>query len=214
MEIEGFDALDLYVNERVGEFALIPGERKEDLGRLAGKIRKDLDLRASVHIIFICTQNSRRSHMSHLWAQFAARYNGVNGISCFSGGTEATSFNPLAVKTMQHAGMKIIGLGKSGNPPYAVSFEPGMEEISVFSKHYSDPPNPVDGFVAVMTCNDADNACPVVHGAESRFSIPYEDPKVSDGTPDEEARYADRCSQIAREMLYLFSEVKEPIDSF
>jgi hypothetical protein len=56
-----------------------------------------------------------------------------------------------------------------------------------------------------MTCSDADEACPVVVGAFARYAIPYKDPKQSDGSPAELTRYAERCRQIAREMLFLFS---------
>ncbi|MDH4283503.1 MAG: hypothetical protein OEV36_12670, partial [Myxococcales bacterium] len=63
------------------------------------------------------------------------------------------------------------------------------------------------GFAAIMTCSEADQACPAVPGAELRVSLPYDDPKKADGTPDEEAAYDARCLQIATEMLYLFSRV-------
>jgi hypothetical protein len=33
-----------------------------------------------------------------------------------------------------------------------------------------------------MTCNNADEACPMVFGAEARFSVKYDDPKAFDGT--------------------------------
>ena len=60
---------------------------------------------------------------------------------------------------------------------------------------------------AVMTCSDADEACPIVQGADARFAIPYEDPKAFDGTREEAWAYDERCRQIAREMLYVFSKV-------
>jgi hypothetical protein len=60
-----------------------------------------------------------------------------------------------------------------------------------------------------MTCSEADKACPVVPGAKARFSIPYDDPKVADNTPEEETRYEERCKQIATEMFYVFSKVKK-----
>ena len=207
MNWEGFEALGDYVKQRAGEGALIPVERREVLGLLAVRIREEMENKDPVQLIFICTHNSRRSNMSQLWAQLASRYYGVDGIRCFSGGTEVTAFNPRAVKAMQDAGMKILTLDSSANPSYAVSFENGMKEIKAFSKKYSDPPNPAKGFIAVMTCSDADEACPIVHGAASRFTVRYEDPRAFDGTPEEEARYAERCCQITREMLYLFSKV-------
>ena len=77
--------------------------------------------------------------------------------------------------------------------------------MDCFSKTYDQAPNPTEGFAAVMTCSDADQACPVVLGAAERFSIAYDDPKDFDGSDQESAAYDERCRQIAREMLYLFS---------
>ena len=51
-----------------------------------------------LNLIFICTHNSRRSHMGQLWAQVAAFYYGIEHVYCYSGGTEATAFNPRSVK--------------------------------------------------------------------------------------------------------------------
>jgi hypothetical protein len=59
-----------------------------------------------------------------------------------------------------------------------------------------------------MTCSSADKNCPVVRGAAERVSLPYDDPKIADGTAEEAATYDDRCAQIAREMLYAFSLVE------
>lgn len=59
-----------------------------------------------------------------------------------------------------------------------------------------------------MTCSRADESCPVVMVADLRVGIPYDDPKAADGTPEESARYDERCKQIATEMLYLFSRVE------
>ena len=58
-----------------------------------------------------------------------------------------------------------------------------------------------------MTCDSADQNCPFIPGATLRIPIKYVDPKVSDGTPLEEATYADRCAEIAREMIFVFSNV-------
>lgn len=107
----------------------------------------------------------------------------------------------------KEAGMNILQLDESSNPVYRVYLPGQNEEIAAFSKEYPDPPNPTEGFIAVMTCVDADEACPIVHGASSRHAIPYKDPKKLDDTSEEKARYAERCAQISREMLYLFSSV-------
>jgi hypothetical protein len=76
--------------------------------------------------------------------------------------------------------------------------------MTAFSKTWADPVNPREGFAAVMTCSQADEACPFVRGASVRVSLAYEDPKLADGTDEEAARYDARARQIAIEMLYLF----------
>lgn len=214
MEWSGFEVLKTYVEERLEEFSQISDPRKGELEGLAAGIRSVLKGEGSVPLIFICTHNSRRSHMSQLWAQFAAGYYGAGKVYCYSGGTEATAFNPSAVRAMVEAGFQIepdntVSNPKNmvSNPLYWVRFPGGGKDERVFSKKYSDPLNPFEGFIAVMTCADADNACPVVNGAFSRHPITYDDPKVYDGTPEEQEGYAERCRQIAREMLFLFSRI-------
>ncbi len=207
MDWNGFEKLKAYVGERILEFSTIHPERAARLVLLAGDIRDRLISKGCARLIFICTHNSRRSHLGHLWGQLSASFYQVDGIDCYSGGTEATAFNHRAVKAMADAGMQLSKLDDSSNPLYQVSFSSQMKPIGAFSKKITDPPNPREGFIAVMTCSDADEACPVVHGAVSRFAIPYVDPKASDGTSEEPFIYAERCRQVSREMLYLFSRV-------
>jgi arsenate reductase len=148
--------------------------------------------------------------MSQLWAQTAAAVCGVSNVETFSGGTEATAFNPRAVAALRRAGFAIEPVSDGDNPVYQVRFRPEMTPLRVFSKVYDQPPNPVEGFAAVMTCSAADKGCPVVFGAAERIAIPFEDPKVSDGTEREAAAYDERCRQIAREMLSALASVQRP----
>jgi hypothetical protein len=37
---------------------------------------------------------------------------------------------------------------------------------------------------------------------------PFDDPNEFDGTPQERSKYDERCQQIARELLFVFSEVR------
>jgi arsenate reductase len=43
---------------------------------------------------------------------------------------------------------------------------------------------------------------------EKRISLPYDDPKDFDDTPQEAAKYAERVREIGTEILYAFSQVK------
>lgn len=198
-----FTKLRTYVEERKAEVHLISEKRREELKTLAAMIASKRP--GSVKLIFICTHNSRRSHMAHLWASLALELYGVEGVSCFSGGTELTSFYPLAVKAISNAGFDVNIKIPGANPIYLIKFPGAKNGIRVFSKRYTDPPNPGRDFLAIMTCSDADEACPVVAGASGRIAITYEDPKAFDGSSRAAEAYAERCKQIAREMLFLFS---------
>ena len=207
MDWSGFELLKSNAEQRITEFKLIPDRRKKELEQVAGGIQSGFEKVGHVDLVFICTHNSRRSHMGQIWAQLASWFYGVENLHCFSGGTEATAFNPRAVKTMKEEGFLFKTHISGSNPVYIIDFPGAREGDRVFSKKYTDPPNPAKGFIALMTCSDADEACPVVHGSVSRFAIPYDDPKHHDGTPGEREAYADRSRQIAREMFFLFSRL-------
>lgn len=200
-----FSKLEYKVIQLMNLFENIPPERKELLKSFAEYISKKLKDEKEINLTFICTHNSRRSHISQIWAQTSAEYYGIPNIKCYSGGTEATAFNPRAVKAMQKAGFKIEKKDDSVNPVYHVSYSEDKEPVECFSKVYSDEFNPQKDFAAIMTCSDADENCPVVFGAEARFPIRYDDPKEFDNTEIEEAKYDERVEQIGSEMLYLFS---------
>jgi hypothetical protein len=194
-----------FIADRIGELDEIPAARKTDLNTIASFVASRVGDEQPARLTFICTHNSRRSHMSQLWAQTAAHYFSVPGVETYSGGTEATAFNPRAVAAMQRAGFIVEPYTDGKNPIYEVRYVEEMEPMQAFSKVYDDSPNPSEGFAAIMTCSSADQACPIVHGAAERIAIPYDDPKAFDGTEQEAAKYDERCAQIAREMLYVFS---------
>jgi arsenate reductase len=198
-----------FVADRLTEFDEISEERKKALGSISDFVEARVAADREALLTFICTHNSRRSHMSQLWAQTAAHYFSVPGVETFSGGTEATAFNPRAVAALDRAGFAIETPSEGDNPVYEVRYRDEMEPMTAFSKVYDQPPNPTEGFAAVMTCSSADAACPIVFGADARIAIPYDDPKAFDGTDREAAMYDERCAQIAREMLYVFSQVAE-----
>lgn len=200
-------ALAAYVADTLADLDHIPSQRRDQLDQLTAFIRERAHAGQPAVLTFICTHNSRRSHMAQLWAQAAAHHFGVDGIETYSGGTEATAFNPRAVAALQRAGFLVEPTTTGDNPVYAVRFFGGMEPLRCFSKVYDHPPNPTRDFCAVMTCGAADAACPIVFGAAERIAITYDDPKAADGTPQETAVYDERCRQIAREMLYAFSRV-------
>ncbi len=192
----------------IKEFDQIPEDRKKALKKLALFVESKVKAGEKAELIFICTHNSRRSHISQVWAQTAAAYYAVPNVTTYSGGTEATAFNPRAVNAMEEAGFKIKKASEGTNPIYEVRFADDANAVKAFSKKYDSEENPKSGFGAVMTCSQADQNCPVVAGATVRIAIPYDDPKEFDGTPQEAGKYTERVHQIGREIVYAFSLIK------
>jgi protein-tyrosine-phosphatase len=189
------------------EFDQIPAERQRVLKRVADHIRSKAQAGNTSQLLFICTHNSRRSHLGQIWAQTAAAYYDVPGVKTYSGGTEVTACNARIVATLQRAGFEITNTTPAlGNPVYLVRYGAKNEPLRVFSKEYSSEENPTSDFVALMTCDSADKACPLVLGSVLRVAVSYVDPKISDGTDAETRTYEERSRQIAREMLFLMKE--------
>ena len=195
------------MNEKLRYYLTSLTEEKIDSSRtdILDEIADYVLHNANAKLNFICTHNSRRSHLSQVWAQTMAFVHDIP-LETFSGGTEATAFNENAVAALQRAGFDVSKDGDE-NPTYRVSFAEDEDPILAFSKKYEDPPNPKEGFAAIMTCSEADSDCPVVFGADKRIKLFYVDPKVADGTPQQAATYDERCRQIAIEMRYVFDKI-------
>lgn len=193
--------------ELAAYFAALPEpapERRTRLDTLAAQLRPPREDERTLELVFICTHNSRRSHMGQVLARAAALHCGLEGIQTYSGGTEATAFNPRAVAALRRAGVQIDAPAEpSDNPRYRVRYGPSSPSSEAWSKIWNDPANPSEHFVALMTCGEADEACPFIPGAALRVPLRYEDPKVADDTPQEAARYDARVRQIGAEMLAL-----------
>lgn len=204
-----YPPLNATVQELEQEFGLIPAERKQRLQQLAAYIQQKQTQDQPVQLNFICTHNSRRSHMAQLWALAATTHYAIPYVACFSGGTEATAFNQNAVKAMQRLGFRIDKGSDAANPVYQARYAPNVPPVPVWSKVVTDATNPATAFAAIMTCTDAHQNCPFVPGTELRLALPFEDPKAFDGTPEEEAIYIERARQIGRELLYAFHQLKK-----
>ena len=200
--------VESYVKDRRAEISQIPEERRAELLKISEYIASCQAGKRPAKLLFVCTHNSRRSHLAQLWAQIAATHFGIQGLETFSGGTETTAMNIRTVAALQRAGLNIMADDSaSSNPKYSVVFSDDEKPCICFSKTLSDKPNPTDSFAAIMTCSSADQSCPNVKGCEFRLSLPYEDPKIADGTPQETDAYDEKSKEIAREMLFVMSRV-------
>jgi arsenate reductase len=187
----------------------VPNERNEVLQPLIDYIQNKINAEEEIRLNFICTHNSRRSHLSQIWAQMMAFHFRINNVFCYSGGTEATAVFSKVGEILTNQGFEIQKLSEEQNPVYAVKFDANQHPIICFSKTYLDDFNPKNNFGAIMTCNNADEGCPMVFGAEARFPIKYEDPKAFDGTDLMNEKYEERSLQIASEMYFVFSQINK-----
>jgi arsenate reductase len=184
-------------------------ERKDTLQPLIDFIQSSVIKQQEIRLNFICTHNSRRSHLSQVWAQTVSAYFNIKNVFCYSGGTEATAMFPMVVETLTRQGFQIKILADGSNPIYTIKYSENEHPIIGFSKTYDDDFNPLSEFVAVMTCSQANGGCPFIAGAEKRMPITFEDPKAFDNTPQQAEKYEERSLQIATEIFYVFSQIKQ-----
>ena len=182
-------------------------ERRTLLQPLVDYIQSRVRENQEIRLNFICTHNSRRSHLSQVWAQTLAAYHNLENVSCYSGGTEATALFPVVAETFKNSGLQIEKLSQGNNPVYSIKYGANAHPIIGFSKTFDDPFNPRSGFAAVMTCSQADEGCPFIAGADLRVPMTFEDPKVFDNTPQQMEKYRERSVQIATELLYVFTRI-------
>ena len=203
--------MNLKIREIIAQLSTerISEERKRILQPLIQFISSKLSKNEEVRLNFICTHNSRRSHLSQIWAQTMAYYYQIENVFCYSGGTEATAMFPKVVETLTNQGFEILKLSETENPVYAVKFAENEHAVICFSKKYDDDFNPKSEFAAILTCDSADENCPIVYGAEARIPIKYEDPKKSDGTPEMNETYFNRSLEIATEMKFVFENLRK-----
>ncbi len=192
-----------FLDARVAEFELIPAERKLVLDRLRDFIKAKHLAGEKVKLVVVCTHNSRRSHLGQAWAAAWGEYFGI-ATEAYSGGTEATACHPNTIAALVAQGWEIAATSEAPNPRYSARFSPEAASIHFWSKRFDDAANPPDGFAAIMVCSEADAACPFVPGAELRLSLPFTDPKASDGSGHEAEVYQQRSAEIAREIGYAF----------
>ncbi len=186
----------------------IPKERITVLQSLIGFIQDKKDAHSNINLNFICTHNSRRSHLTQIWAQTMAVYYNVPDVYCYSGGTEATALFPKVVDVLSTIGFEITNLIEGTNPVYSIKFGDDLHPIIGFSKTYDNAFNPKSNFAAIMTCGHADENCPFIPGAEKRIPLTFEDPKAFDDTPLQTGKYMERSLQIATELSYVFSKIQ------
>ena len=177
----------------------ISDERRDVLARIAAYVRQSQAELRPPQLVFVCTHNSRRSHLGQVWCQVAAHAHGLHSIRSHSAGTEVTACHPNTLSALESCGVQVSRGLESANPRAVLSFGPKLPATFAWSKTIDDPSLPQAGHCAVMVCGSADAKCPFLPNA-LRIGCTYVDPKISDGTPEEASTYLARSLQIACEM--------------
>jgi len=201
------EILNQKINALEAEVEEISLQRKRILDQIITYIRKQQSNNQTVQLMFVCTHNSRRSQFGQIWALILADFYGIE-LTAYSGGTEVTKVHPTVIDVFKRLGVDITPVDNEKNQKYRLSI--GGVKYPIYSKLYDDKSNPSKDFIAVMTCSEAAENCPYIHGCLNRIPLSYEDPKVYDGTKKEQSAYKKTSNKLAREMIYIFHRLTSP----
>ncbi|MDB5340786.1 MAG: hypothetical protein JWN70_6405 [Planctomycetaceae bacterium] len=220
-----FPEVQAYLATLVASLKQTPAAHSAASARLATWIAEHYQAGAELPLIVVCTGNSRRSVLLSTLLNLSAAYCGLPEIRGYSGGTHPSAVNSRTIAALRAIGVEVWPLGTEAargeeglpNPRYQFYwgrqlFGGALESLE-FSKTYHDASNPQTGFGALMVCDEADAACPVVTGAAIRVSLPFVDPKARDGFADEAEAYAACRDDIGRLALATLMEVRRMLDT-
>jgi len=66
-------------------------------------------------------------------------------------------------------------------------------------------------FIAITTCSTAEENYPFIIDAIKRYHLPFNDPKIFDGTTQQAEKYKEASKQIAGEIHFIFNLIKDSI---
>jgi len=209
-----------HVDGLATSFDLIDERHREAGETLAGWIVENYKPGEPLHATVVCTGNSRRSILGSTMGNIAAAYCGMPEIRFHSGGTDPSAFDPRTAACLREIGVDVEptgaeaprGSAATANPIYKVRWGDSNMEAIEFSKTYLDAANPQQGFAAILVCDEADAACPVVDGASLRISTPFQDPKIYDGGEHEALKYAKRRDDVGRLLLSVMMQAQKSLE--
>ena len=132
MSAEFYPAVRQFVEQCVTEFDVIPAARKQALYEIARFVATCRRTDQPARLTFICTHNSRRSHLSQIWAAVAAAYYHLTNVETFSGGTEATAVAHQVIAALQRVGC-LVESPPDRNPRHAVRYQQSGHALVCFS---------------------------------------------------------------------------------
>jgi arsenate reductase (thioredoxin) len=140
------------------------------------------------NVLFICTGNSARSQM----AEALLNHTGNPRFKAYSAGSHpGNQVNPLAIETLEHAGVKTEGLRCKNWDEFAAADAPAMD------------------FVFTLCDAAAGEACPVWSGHPTRAHWGIASPSENDGKDAQRKAFLDTML-ILRRRIDMFTAL--PID--
>lgn len=112
--------IKIFCDNLSSQFNVISKNRKNTLENIANYITLKQKENKPIHLVYICTHNSRRSQFGQIWSRVAADYYKIKNINTYSGGTETTAFNINAIQSLHRLGFEINSKHDSLNPIYDV----------------------------------------------------------------------------------------------
>ena len=125
-----YPKIELIISKLLLSFDSIPSPRKQKLIELAAQLKLALSSANALNLVFVCSHNSRRSHMGQIWGQLAANYYKVENANSFSAGTEVTELNSYVIEMLQKVGCMVTTFQNGSNPAYLIEFG---EQLSISS---------------------------------------------------------------------------------
>ena len=143
-----------------------------------------------IHVLFLCTHNSARS----ILAEALLNHLGGGKFKAYSAGSsprENQQPNPLAIETLNNAGISTTGLAS--------------KSWDVFSS----PDAPQMDLVITVCDNAAGETCPYWPGQPATAHWGYEDPSAGDASQDEKRIAFIKTMHMIRKRLEIFVNLPE-----
>ncbi|MEI6457593.1 MAG: arsenate reductase ArsC [Pseudomonadota bacterium] len=138
-------------------------------------------MKQPIAVLFLCTHNSARSILAE--ALLNALSNGkFIGYSAGSTPRATGQPNPLALRTLQHAGIDTRPLRSKSWAEFLGPAAPHLDLV-------------------ITVCGNADEACPLFPGTPAKIHWGYDDPSAGDAPDDDKMRAFEKTFQAIRKRL-------------
>lgn len=206
---ELYPILNEYVKEFPKEFRKIPEDRRYRLNEIVYFLEEQEENKEPWQVIFISTNQSSVSQMAQVWSKVAAYHFGFQKFQSFSGGLKPIEITMSSIITMEKAGFIIYKSNIGGIDVYRIKYSYNLEPIVAFPKKIRHVKNPYENFMAVLVEENADINITNIKGTYDRLLLNYNDPVGYEGSDLEDQVYEESCRTVAREMFYIFSQLKK-----